>query len=214
MVAISLLISIIIARILSHSSLSLMASSVLLIVAGIIGLIKLIVDNYLPCVLYAAFLVVSWFSVFSLNWGNYYYSCTDFFNSIFFMGFAYMLITCNIKVVFFKIPFYFVSLYFIIKIVVLNSSIRELLADGNSYNYISCYIVFFFVLYSIALLENDKVPGIIDSLIFVVPIVFSYGRGGIVTAIFYLMCFLLIKLHEKRTKLFAFTIVLLGFIFD
>lgn len=196
------------ARILSHSQLSLHVASLLLSVAGVFGLISLLADEKRNCLLYLAFFVLSWVFVFSIRVGDNFYDYVDFLNSLFFIGLAYLLLKESKEVLLFRLLYYVVVLYFFFEIVVLKKPIRGLLADGNTYNYISCYIILFFSIYALSLLKNNKKPGYFDSAILVVTTVYAYGRGGIVAAAFYIVGFVFVKLYEHKRKPYIYFLIL------
>ena len=65
-------------------------------------------------------------------------------------------------------------------------------------------MIFYFALYAFSLLKDGKFPGYIDSFILVTVIIFSYGRGGIVSAVIYLVGYIFITLNKNRTRIFLY----------
>lgn len=157
--------------------------------------------------MYLAFLLICWLFEFLINLGKQYYTFADFSNTLFFFGVAYLFFTGKKNYKLYKLLYYIVSLYFFITVVVLKTSYRGLLADGNSYNYISCYVILYFSVYAFALLSNGKKIGYMDSILLVVVCVSCYGRGGIASALLYALGFAFIKIYEKRMKWYTYFLV-------
>ena len=201
------------ARIWDHSQISLTVASILLSVAGVIGISKMILDQNKRCLLYFLFLICSWLSVFLLRFGDIFYDFVDMANTLFFWGIAYILLTTKTNYKLYRLLFYIVALYFFVEIIILKRPIRGLLADGNSYNYISCFMIFYFALYAFSLLKDGKFPGYIDSFILVTVIIFSYGRGGIVSAVIYLVGYIFITLNKNRTRIFLYLFLMSALLF-
>lgn len=206
------LLSLVFARILSHSQLSLMVAITFLTIVGLFGLYKMVVDKNIYCLSYTLLFVISWSIIEFFKNGSQYYQLKDLSNSLLFLFIGYLLLTTQDNDKLYRFLFYFVSCYFLITIVILRKPIRALLADGNTYNYISCYALFFFIVYALIRLKNNKGPSIVDSFLLIAVVVVAYGRGGIATGAFYAVGFVLIKLYEKRRKFYTYALVVLAVI--
>ena len=206
------LLSLIFARILSHSQMSLVLAIMFLTLAGLIGLCKMIVDKNIYCWSYTLLLIVSWSIIEFFKNGSQYYQLKDLGNSLLFLFIGYLLLTTQDSDKLYRFFFYSVSCYFLITIIIIRKPIRVLLADGNTYNYISCYAIFFFIVYALIRLKNNKEPSVLDSFLLVAVVFVSYGRGGIATGAFYVAGFIMIKLYEKRKKYYTYVFVVLAVI--
>lgn len=202
------LISIICARILFHSNLALTIAIVCLAIVGLLGLYKIIEDKNKYCIAYVIFMLIMWGVVAFFKNGHQYYQAKDIINTLFFIGVSYLLLTTQKNYIPYRILYYFVSCFFLIEIVVLKKPIIGLLADGNTYNYISCYVIVFFVIYALVLLKAGKKPGIIDSVLLVGVVMVSFGRGGIISGVFYALGFAMLKLYEKRSKPYTYVFIM------
>ena len=196
------------ARILFHSQLSLSIAIGFLVIAGLIGLYELFKDRNKYCIAYSLFMAIMWGVIAFFKNGNQYYQLKDVCNSFLFLGIAYLLLTTQKNYYSYKLLYYFVSSYFLIEIVLFKKPIKDLLADGNTYNYISCYVLVLFIIYAFILLKNNKKPGILDSVLLISVVLVSYGRGGIITGSFYTLGFVLLRLYEKRSKPYTYVLVM------
>ena len=194
-------------RILSHSDLSLLIANSLLAIAGIVGIISMLFQGRKQLFIYIVFLLICWLFELLINEGKQYYDFTDLINTVFFFGIAYLFFTGSRNYKIYGLLYYFVSLYFFITVAVLKTSYRGLLADGNSYNYISCYVILYFSIYAFALLSNGKKIGYIDSVLLVVVCLYCYGRTGIISSLLYALGFAFIKIYEKRMKWFTYFLI-------
>ena len=91
------------ARIFTHSDQALSVASILLTLAGLVGLVQITMDKYVSAFIYILFMVISWLPGFLLKEGGAFYTLTDLINSIFFFGIAYMIKSDQMNYKIFKI---------------------------------------------------------------------------------------------------------------
>ncbi len=206
------------ARIFTHTEYSLRIASALLVLSGTTGLLLASFDKCTAALLYVLFMFVSWGPNQLFKDGGAFYTETDFLNSIFFFGIAYLVMSNRLNYKIFQLLYYVVAGFFILQINILHNSIREILADGNTYNYISCILLLYFCIYICVAIKNGKKPTHVDTVLLMIVIISSYGRGGIVSAFIYLAGFLFIKAYEYKKKEYVYIAIVLliatGFLFS
>ena len=185
MLLLAFLVSTIWMRVLSNSAFSIQVAQFILIACSVAGTLLILKDFNTFALLYLINMILTWAIIRILKSVDYFYRLEDIIGSISFFCIAYIMYRTNSSMVISRLVYILLSIYFLIETVVLRTSITGLLADGNSYNYISCYMIVFFAIYSFTSLHKNHEPSIIDILLFITVCIAAYGRGGILSAAVY-----------------------------
>ena len=139
--------------------------------------------------------------------------------TLFYMGIALNLLDHKHSINITRFMFYCVCFIIIYKIVIMNVPIRMFMKDGTSYNYISVITLFFLLLYCLVYMQHQKKIPITTALIFFIICLLSYGRGGIVTASFFLISiisynYIMVNGVNKKIVIFILLAFSLLFMFE
>ena len=161
-----------------------------LLVAGLLGLFQLTRQSSFNkrLVLYIYISIVSCLVSYLLN-GTNAYPLNMLIYAVFYMGIAVNLISHKQKLWYAKILFHIVSLSILAKFLIYKIPLQEIMVDTESYsfNFISVFVLFYVLYYSICCIQNNKSIPFLVGVIFVVICLLAHGRGGIVTSVFYFL---------------------------
>ena len=131
------------------------------------------------------------------------YRIEDYICSLAYLGVAYSFIYLEKSAVAYKLFYYFVVGFILIKVLVLKIPIRDIMQYKASYNYISITCLFYLLLLNFLQWKQKEDFSYIPAILFLVITVISYGRGGIITGLFYLVGLIAVKttLARKTIKI-------------
>lgn len=193
-------------RMFAHNEDTLELASNCLIVAGTIGILRMLRDRNSRIFLYIIFTLCCWGISFFYRLGEWIYDIRDISNTIFFMGIAYSFVKKNPRIWLYASAYYFTVIYVFLQVVVWGKSYRSVMVDGNSYNYISAFVVFLYCLYVFAQEKRGRHPSIVQNAIFAGILLITYGRGGIITAFIYGLLFIYLRLYEGKKKVYTYAL--------
>ena len=177
-----------------------------LAIYGAVGIILILRDNQYRIFLYIALAVFGFLMGYLLR-DSWHYPLSSFIETILYMGTAYMLLRNRHRSLPFKLVYYFVAVYFIYVLVILNSPIRKVLKSGISYNYFSVIIMFSYAIMFLIQYQNKEKIRLIPVLLLLLVAVRAYGRGGILSAIWLLFAYIIAKVLERKRKTTAIIII-------
>ena len=198
-----------ITRVISNSSLMLTVSNLCVVAIGMIGLFWIFLNKDIYIIGYT-FLLIVFCIICDLIKTEWSYG-SDCVFSVMFIGIAYCLYSIKVNSKLFGMLFYFVCMYFVITILVMHVSFRNIIIEGTSYNYISVIAIFYYTIYELAKIKNNGEPGIIDTIILLIVCVLGYGRGGILTAFITALLVGIYKLYVNKARKRMYLLLLIAF---
>ena len=186
-------------RIVENNSAMLLVSAACLSIAGAYNLIKATVHNEHKIVLVSGLFVFFWI-IEILARPTWQYEFKYLVSSLCYIGVAYSFCSNKRIIAPYKALYYGVCLFLIIQLRVFRVHYSEIMKEGSSYNYISVVVLFYLLLLNFVQIENGKELEFIPGLLFLIVCIFSYGRGGIVTALIYCGSVFFAKAYYYRTK--------------
>lgn len=183
-----------------------------LLLAGLLNYVKALLKKDFSVVLLALFTGISWIICCLLR-TEWNYETISMINTIAYISVAYDFVVEEKSTLLYGFLYYFVALYTLYALVIKGVPIRGFLKDGTSYNYISIVVLFYLCLYTLVQIKNKKRITMTQAIIFLVIVIVSYGRGGIVTGLSYLMLTLFAKFKENDKKPTTYLVTLSAFAF-
>lgn len=167
---------------------------ILMVSAGILGFLTYFLINFKnkKMVLYIFLLVSSWILSIMLKRDGYY-ETNYFIYTISFMGIGAGLVSHRQNIMVYRFLFYGAYAYILYRVLIKGVDIRNFLQDGSSYNFISVFGLFFLGIYCIVQTQNGIQINVVQTLLFLILTIISYGRGGIVTGITFTGLFIIFK---------------------
>ena len=174
---------------------------VLLVLAGAAGFLNYAYKQHVSreIFIYIAFAAASFLVCAALD-ANYSYTFSKFICTLSYMGIALNLLSPRRRSAFYEILFYVVSAFVLYRIHVVGIPVSDIIQDGSSRNYISIYVLFFFLISSIARARNGKKISLVQSLVLLVVSFSAYGRGGMLTALALVFGLFLVHVLEGKSK--------------
>lgn len=145
--------------------------------------------------------ILSWLVEVISKRNEWTYSAEYFIYTFSYMGIALILVTHKQSVKLYGLLYYAVVLYLTIKILVFGDSIRGLMLDGSSYNFISALVLVYLGTYCIAKIQAGKEFSIVQAVAFMLITCLCFGRGGILTAVVFLSLIVVVKYLKKKATL-------------
>ncbi|MBQ9032160.1 MAG: hypothetical protein IJ106_12015 [Parasporobacterium sp.] len=198
-------------RLISNSSIALNICTISLLIAGYLNLVIAYArkDHYI--LLFAGFAAVCWLIGYLCR-TNWHYDIKFFVDSLAYLGIAYSFIREKKQVRVYLILYYLIAIYILVELVVLKVPIRGFLKDHTSYNYISIILLFYLLILNYVQWQNEEEIQYIPAVLFLAVAIVSYGRGGIVTAAFYSVFLLIIKLkiHKGQRRKYIIAVIIVS----
>ena len=193
-------------RIVNNNSLLLRLCLCSLIIAGVYGLISVFIKKYTKVLMYILFTSVSWLFCLLLKDGGIY-EVDRFIYSIMYMGMAIILLRHVGSVFKFRVLYFIVAIYLMVKIIYLKVPIRGFMLDESSYNFISVICLFYLALLGIMKYKNNEKLSLLEIACFVIITFVAYGRGGIVAAVVLLAGYIYLQIVENKRKYLIWLII-------
>lgn len=203
-------------RFVSNMSLAMVLGNAALVVAGVLGVLLMLMDGELYSVGYVCFACVSWIIGYLMR-PEWQYSVKFMLSSFSYMGVAYYLARRKQNAWMVKAIFYFFSLFLLYELLLLKVHYTRIMRDGTSHNYIS--IILLMYLGVIALIESktNKSLSIPQALLFLMICVLAYGRGGILCGVLLFGGIFILRIKSDKNKKKKFAVltgmIVLGCIF-
>ena len=143
---------------------------------------------------------------------EWHYNVNYYINSVAYMGIGYSFIYEKKNRKIYSLLYYLIGLFVLYQLLITKIPIRGFLKDGTSYNYISIVVMFYLCIACIVKEKNGKEIPYIDAIIFLIISIVSYGRGGIATAIAFLILLLIAKAINHNRSLKVYLIGAVGII--
>lgn len=179
---------------------------VFLFISGTMGFILTFVHRKNIKIYYIIiFICVCWgFSCIFRSEGTYPIELFKY--SIMYMGVSLNIIDHNHNIKYSKILYYLASFVILYQLIILKVPIRSFMKDGTSYNYISVLLLFYLLYYCITCIQQRKKIDYFSAILFFIISLLAYGRGGIVTATFFLI-FVVMARYKEINKTYQKIIV-------
>ncbi len=185
---------------------------VFLFAAGILGFYQLLRRDIRNrrITAFVVLCVISWLLSSLLRSGGY--DPNLFLYSFLYMGMGVNMASHRHSDKYSEVLFYLVCGTILFRLLVLNHPIRGFLKDGVSYNFISVLVLLFLSYYSIERIQNEKPIPYLAAFLFAWISVLAYGRGGIVTGLFFLISVTILgnldEINRNKKKVFCIITVL------
>lgn len=170
---------------------------IFLIIAGILGFTQLFFESIrnVRIIWFVLLCISSWSISFMLRCEGAY-EPNLFLYSLLYMGVGINLTSHHHNDLFAGALFYTVCGITLFRLIVLNEPIRGFLKDGTSYNFISVMLLLFLCYYCIELIQNNKPIPYLAALLFTLLCFIAYGRGGIITGVFFFVSTFFSELND------------------
>ena len=173
----------------------------ILLIAGVLGFLQIfkreIRNN--RTIMFIGLCTFSW-SLSLLLRGENAYSSNLFLYSFLYMGIGINLSSHHHNTIYSQILFYIVCGITLFRLLVLNEPIRGFLKDGTSYNFISVLLLLYLSYYSVELIQNNRSIPYLAAVIFAWISLLAYGRGGIITGLFFLAFITFLRIRDETNK--------------
>lgn len=149
--------------------------------------------------LYFVFLifVISWtFATLFREKGVYSFDLFKY--SLMYMGVSLNILYSKQNFTIAKFLFFVCCTITLFQLLILKIPIRQFMRDGTSYNYISVLVLFYLLFYNVVCIQNKKNYDFLAAILFFIISLISYGRGGIITAGFYLIMVFIYKFSDIK----------------
>ena len=173
----------------------------ILLIAGILGFCQMQSDEIknIRILFFVILCAFSWAVSFMMR-GDGAYKPDLFLYSLLYMGLAVNMTSHRHNDIWAGILFYIVCGISLFRLVVMGEPIRGFLKEGSSYNFISALILLYLSYYCIALNQNGKPIPYLAAFVFAWLCIVAYGRGGIVTGLFFLAIVTVLGVRDETNK--------------